>query len=183
VSRLIGIPVTTCDGWNPVSRYFQNHHDPESLCVAAPGLIPARRQPAIDPPDFSVTLFEVKTDLKRSAGCRWIAILLAGAFVQVICGCATKTDTAHNPVLRPTPYVASAEEVMQRDSVKARARQLIDSGKYKDAADARRAAEKEYPPVMNSDQGAQEAAYYRWQQAAKVQEIFEADLDKMKRRS
>ena len=72
---------------------------------------------------------------------------------------------------------------MHRGAVKARTRQLIDSGKYKDSADARRAAKEEYPPVVNSDAGAEEAAYYHWKQQLKVQEKFEADLDKMKRKS
>lgn len=71
---------------------------------------------------------------------------------------------------------------MQHDAVKARTLELIKSGKYKDSADARRAAMKEYPPVGNSDQSTQEAAYYYWKQRVKVQEKFEADLDKMKRK-
>lgn len=124
----------------------------------------------------------MKTDPSRLIVNALAAILLSGAAV-LMGGCATKTDTAKAPVRSPGPYVTSAEEIMQRNAVKARTRQLIDSGKYKDSADARRAAEKEYPPVVNSDEGAQEAAYYYQRQQAKVQEKFEADLDKMKRKS
>ncbi len=137
----------------------------------------------IDLPEVSVTFRGMKTDLKRRAGCSRALALFTAIFIPMLCGCTTNHNTTRNQNVRPAPYVASAEEIMQRDSVKVRARQLIDSGKYKDYADARRAAEKEYPPVINSDQGAQEAAYYYQQQRVKVQEKFEADLDKMKRKS
>ena len=125
----------------------------------------------------------MQTDPGRSAAQMFVVLLFSSAVVSTACGCATKARTARKSVPYPGPHVTTAEEIMQRDAVKVRARQLIDSGKYKNSADARRAAEKEYPPVVNSDESAQEAAYYQFKQQVKVQEKFEADLDKMKRKS
>jgi ABC-type nitrate/sulfonate/bicarbonate transport system substrate-binding protein len=125
----------------------------------------------------------MKTDPGRRASPTLIVILLAAVVGLTVGGCATKTGTARKSVPRPGPYLSTAEEIMQRDAVKARTRELIDSGKYKDSAEARRAANKEYPPVVNAVEGAQEAAYYHWKQQVKVQEKFAADLEKMKRKS
>lgn len=82
---------------------------------------------------------------------------------------------------RPAPYVVGTDEIMQRDAVATRARELAQTGKYKTSDDARRAAEKQYPATVNSDDSLQSADYYRWKKQVAVQEKFESDLDKMNR--
>jgi hypothetical protein len=111
-----------------------------------------------------------------------VAFLALGMALVSMSGCASKSHVAKKAPY-PAPHVVDVSEIMQRDAAKARARELINSGKYKDYAEARRAAEKEYPPEVNQSDGTQEAEYYRWKKQQQVQSKFEADLDKMKRKS
>ena len=70
---------------------------------------------------------------------------------------------------------------MQRDAVRARERELVNAGKA--PGEARRTAEKEYPaPPPDSTSSTQSAEYYQWQKQQAVQEKFESDLDKLKRK-
>ena len=108
----------------------------------------------------------------RSAVCAAVVLFLAA-------GCAHHSTALKNA---PTfsPPVVDAAEVMRRDTVAARTRELIRSGKYKTATDARRAAEQENPAPASTD-GAQEAEYLHWKQQRAAQVKFEGELAKMKR--
>jgi len=78
--------------------------------------------------------------------------------------------------------VAGVEEIMQRDAVRARTRELVNAGKTPD--DARRTAEKEYPPPPSDAAGSlQSPEYYQWQKQKAAQTKFESDLDKLKHKS
>lgn len=110
-----------------------------------------------------------------------LLVLGLSASIVIAAGCNSKPAVAKIAPY-PSPYVVDTAEIMQRDAVKTRARELLDSGKYKNSADARRAAEKEYPPVDSSNSGLQKAEYYRWKQQQESQSKFESELDKMNRK-
>jgi hypothetical protein len=144
----------------------------------------AARQRTVDAWSFSRHFRAMKTGpsllLPAQHG---LLVLVSSVSLMVVAGCASKPKIAKQAPY-PPPHVVGVDEIMQRDAVKTRTRELIDSGKYKNSADARRAAEKENPPVVDStNSGLQEAEYYRWKQQQEVQSKFESDLEKMNRKS
>lgn len=113
---------------------------------------------------------------------RFVAALTAGVFLAGIAGCASRNDRAHQPTYaHPPPPVASASEILRQDAVKARTRELIKSGKYKTASEARRAAESENPATVTMEDANEATRYRQWQKQRAVQAKFEDDLDKLKR--
>ena len=96
-------------------------------------------------------------------------------------GCSSKPHVAKSAPY-PAPQVVGVEEIMQRDAVRARTRELVSAGKT--PAEARRTAEKEYPaPPPDAATSLQSAEYYQWQKQKAVQAKFESDLDKLKHKS
>jgi hypothetical protein len=125
----------------------------------------------------------MKTDpgLLRSSP-RLTAVLIFSWVMALTIGCASKNNVARKAPY-PSPHVVDGAEIMQRDAVHARTRELVQAGKYKTTAEARRAAEAEYPASVNSTENNEWADYQRWQQQQSVQSKFEVALDKMKRKS
>ena len=112
----------------------------------------------------------------------WTVItwLLGSSLIVITGGCAAKSTVAKQAPY-PAPHVVGAAEIMQRDAVAARSRELMQTGKYKTSAEARSAAEKEFPPAVDPTESDQSAEYYRWKQQQATQAKFEDALDKMKR--
>ena len=95
-------------------------------------------------------------------------------------GCASKPRVAKRAPY-PSLHVVGVDEVFQRDAVRARTRELLNAGET--PAKARRTAETENPVPSNADENNQWADYARWQKQQAVQTKFEADLDKLKRKT
>ena len=112
---------------------------------------------------------------------RLVVVSVSAALTAVASSCASKPQVAKNTPY-PAPHVVDVAEIVRRDSVNARARELINTGKYKTSAEARSAAEKEYPEVVNSGDSTQEVEYRRWKYQQQSQAKFEAELEKMRRK-
>lgn len=109
---------------------------------------------------------------------RVVALFALGMPLLIVSGCTAKPAQASKTThAYPAPYVVGAAEVMQQNAAAARTRELVRSGKA--PAEARRIAEKEFPPVVNSIESAESAEYYRWKQQQVAQSKFEGELDKM----
>ena len=112
---------------------------------------------------------------------RVVALFALGLPLLIVSGCTAKPAQASKTThAYPAPYVVSTAEVMQQNAVAARTRELVRAGKA--PTDARRIAEKEFPPVMDSIESAESAEYYHWKQQQVAQAKFESELDKMKRK-
>jgi len=111
------------------------------------------------------------------------ARLAAAALVAAVilaAGCASKPHRLTRAP-SPTPPSAGADEILRRQNVAARTRELLNTGKYKSLDAARSAAERQYPPVPSAAETTWSTEYAQWEKQKAEQAKFESDFAKSMR--
>jgi hypothetical protein len=112
-----------------------------------------------------------------------VTIVGLGWLLVISSACASKPHQAKKDpsYSYPSPPVADASELLRREAVTERARELVRKGEYKTTSESRRVAEQENPPVTASNDAAQWGEYARWKKQRAAQAKFEGELEKMNR--
>lgn len=119
----------------------------------------------------------------RLVGLGWrIGLMLVVAWACGLnSGCATRSTSQLKRAPFDRPPVKSAGEVLHQQQVTTRARELLNTGKYKTSNEAKVAALKEVGGYNDPAYAKWSADQARWQQQVAEQEKFQKEFAKLER--